>query len=164
MENIRCNKVWTREEENYLEWSLMHTNLPFVRALLKEGAEIVIPYYILKSKSKQIAKTVIVSEKNNPIIHYWVDLIFLKACEENVKVIVVAFLELDVNINMKDKYGKTGLILASQYGNQEIVKILIEHGADINIKDDSGINAVTMAAMSENQKIVKMLVDAGADW
>ena len=46
------------------------------------------------------------------------------------------------NINAKDKYCETALMIASSEGNLEIVKLLVENGADVNIKSDIGNTAL----------------------
>jgi len=63
-----------------------------------------------------------------------------------------------INLNYKDKNGKTLLYCASQRGNFKLIKKLIKLGSDPTIPDDNGFTAL-MASVSHNYtKIVKYLL------
>ena len=44
-----------------------------------------------------------------------------------------------VNINDKNKYGATALMIAAMFNNESIVSLLIDKGADINMKNNVSI-------------------------
>lgn len=67
------------------------------------------------------------------------------------------------DINSKDKYCETALMIASYKGNLEIVKLLVDNGADVNIKSDIGNTALMFASEYGQLDIVKYLVENGAD-
>ena len=58
---------------------------------------------------------------------------------------IQTLLNLNANINAKDKNGNTPLHLAVKNGNIAAAKILIEAGAKTNIKNDDGFTVVKMA-------------------
>jgi hypothetical protein len=67
------------------------------------------------------------------------------------------------DLNEKDVYGSTPLIIATTFGKTEIALALIEAGADLNIKNNDGSTALITAAFFCRTEIVKDLLDKGAD-
>jgi ankyrin repeat protein len=61
------------------------------------------------------------------------------------------------NINRKDDLSNTPLMIAVQYMDIEIIKVLLDKGADPAIEDDLGVSSLTMATDSENKEIVELL-------
>ena len=52
---------------------------------------------------------------------------------------------VNCNVNAKNNAGLTALILASNRGLMEIVKLLLENGANVNVVDNSGDTALIVA-------------------
>jgi hypothetical protein len=77
--------------------------------------------------------------------------------------VVKKLIENGVDINLKDGYGNTALILASQRGHLEVVKELIKNGADINLQSYIGYSALIYASSFNHLEIVKELIKNGAD-
>jgi len=64
------------------------------------------------------------------------------------------------NLEIKDDYGRTPLVLGSrERGGPEVIKILLDAGADINSVDNSGDNAIILAAWRGNRPVVEILLD-----
>ena len=59
--------------------------------------------------------------------------------------------------------GATALILASQNGNAEIVKLLLEKGSDINLQRSDGFSALMAAVKDGHADVAKLLLEKGAD-
>lgn len=59
--------------------------------------------------------------------------------------------------------GSTPLIVASVFGNDQIVEALIKGGADLNAQNNEQSTALLTAAFFAHPKVVQMLIDAGAD-
>jgi len=57
-----------------------------------------------------------------------------------------AMIEHGADVNAKDNYGYTVLILAARNGHTEIVELLIERGADIEAMNNDGNTALIQAA------------------
>lgn len=53
------------------------------------------------------------------------------------------------NIDIRDKFGKTPLMVAinAYLGNDEMIKMLIENGADKEQKTNAGVSCVQLAKM-----------------
>ena len=67
------------------------------------------------------------------------------------------------DLNKKDQWGSTPLIIATTFGKTEISKALIENGADMTIGNNEGSTPLHIAALLCRTEIVKALLDKGAD-
>ena len=81
------------------------------------------------------------------------------AIEQNNKQIVEIILSLNkIDINKKDKFGRTLLQNTVVLGYNEMAEILIEHGADINSKDIHNRNVIFDALSYGNEKFIDYLL------
>ncbi len=67
------------------------------------------------------------------------------------------------DLDQKDSYGSTALIIAATFGKTEVAKALIEAGADLNVTNNDGGTALHAAAFLCRTEIVKALLDKGID-
>jgi len=67
------------------------------------------------------------------------------------------------DLNEKDQFGSTPLIIAATFGRNEISKMLIDAGVDLNITSNEGSAALHIASLFGRTDIVKLLLDKGAD-
>lgn len=67
------------------------------------------------------------------------------------------------NLNQKDQYGSTPLIIAATFGKTEVAKALIYGGADLNFKNNEGSTALHVAAFFCRTEIAKALIGKNAD-
>ena len=67
------------------------------------------------------------------------------------------------DLNQKDAYGSTPLIVAATFGKTEVAKALIDAGADMTIPNNEGSTPLHIAAFLCRTEIVKALLDKGAD-
>ena len=85
-----------------------------------------------------------------------------KSKEQIVKMLV----EYGANVNSKNEFGCTPLMLALCYGNCNIVKFLIENGADVNTVNKYGHSPLEISFESElvecNEQNFKTLIKHGA--
>ena len=65
-----------------------------------------------------------------------------------------------VDVNSKDRTGKTALIWAARYGHAKVAKILLEN-SDINVKekDEDGTTALILAAMYGHENVTRLLLE-----
>ncbi|GAA3530234.1 ankyrin repeat domain-containing protein [Zobellella aerophila] len=89
---------------------------------------------------------------------YWQDAIKLGDLEA-----VCELLHLGLEVNARDRYGQTGLMLAALAGHGELVSVLIDHGADLDVTAKFGLNALMLAIIAEQPRIATMLANAGAN-
>ena len=78
---------------------------------------------------------------------------------ENVKTI----LKSDTDLDQKDQYGSTPLIIAATFGKTEIARLLIDEGADLDITNNQGSTPLHIAAFFCYKDIVEALLDKGAN-
>jgi ankyrin repeat protein len=77
--------------------------------------------------------------------------------------IVNVLLALGADVNARDNYNFTALLLAANTGNIEIITILLAHGAEVNAKAYNGQSALMSAAGIGHTEIVKLLLAKGAE-
>lgn len=66
-------------------------------------------------------------------------------------------------LNVKDEYGSSPLIIAITFGKTEVAKALIEGGADLNSTNNDGSTSLHIAAFFCRTEIVEALLDKGVD-
>ena len=93
----------------------------------------------------------------NATDRYYGETFLMIASRKGSLKIVKSLIGYGADVNAKNKYGSTALMLTSSL---EVAKLLIDNGADINAKDNDGDTALTR---HENLKIIKLLVENGAD-
>ena len=67
------------------------------------------------------------------------------------------------DLNKKDAYGSSPLIVAATFGKTEVAKTLIDAGADMKITNNEGSTPLHIAAFLCRTEIVRALLDKGAD-
>jgi len=64
-----------------------------------------------------------------------------------------------IDVNAKNTWGNTALLLASMSGQTEPVAMLLTYGADVNMKDINGYTALMWASMQGHTNLVAMLLE-----
>lgn len=67
------------------------------------------------------------------------------------------------DVDAKDRYGQTALMLAATHGHGGIIRILVARGADTNVTAKFGLSALMLAVVNGHADIARQLVDAGSD-
>ena len=81
---------------------------------------------------------------------------------EEAKILIEAGADINMPHEHFDKE-RPPIIIASQYGHEEIVKLLLESGANPNIQTKNGDTALHSAARMGRFNITKILIEAGAN-
>ncbi len=76
---------------------------------------------------------------------------------------VEGLLAAGVEVDARDKYGQTALMLAARHGHSSVVTALLANGAGKDITAKYGLSALMLAVVNHHVEIAKRLVDAGAD-
>lgn len=72
-------------------------------------------------------------------------------------------LQLGADVDARDRYGQTALMLAAQRGHRAVVETLIAHGADLNVTAKFGLSALMLAIIAGHVEIARLLGRAGSD-
>lgn len=76
---------------------------------------------------------------------------------------VKVLLSSGVNIEVRDRDGRTALLLATHGNHVEVARLLIAAGADVNAKDSISDTPFLYAGAEGRNEILKMALGAGAD-
>jgi len=88
--------------------------------------------------------------------------IYLAALQGNIEA-VKQHIGAGSNLNERDAYGSTPLIVAATFGKTDVAKALIEAGADLDARNNDGATALHAAALLCRTEIVGALLDKGAN-
>ena len=67
------------------------------------------------------------------------------------------------DLNKKDEYGSSPLVVAVTFGRTNVAKVLIDAGADMKVTNNEGSSLLHIAAFFCRTEIVKLLLDKSAD-
>jgi ankyrin repeat protein len=76
---------------------------------------------------------------------------------------VAKLIAFGIDVNGRDRYGQTALMLAAQRGHAAVVDALIAAGADLNVAAKYSLTAMMLAVINDHGAIAIRLADAGAD-
>ena len=71
--------------------------------------------------------------------------------------------ERGVNLDVRDRFGQSGLMMAANANQLDSVKVLLDAHAPVNVTDDEGNTPIMFASQQGSEEIVQLLIDAGAD-
>ncbi|XP_062989338.1 fibronectin type 3 and ankyrin repeat domains protein 1 [Elgaria multicarinata webbii] len=73
--------------------------------------------------------------------------------------VATLLIDAGADVNVKDKDGKTPLMVAALNNQEELVKLLLERGADPDVKNEFGKGALEMARGLNRQSVVSIIED-----
>ncbi|KAL0636337.1 hypothetical protein Q9L58_004684 [Maublancomyces gigas] len=78
--------------------------------------------------------------------------------------ILTTILGSNPDVNVKDKKGKSVLIIAAEHGSQlSTVRLLLDRGADIETRQEDSSTALHLASANGHKETVELLLDRGAN-
>ena len=66
-------------------------------------------------------------------------------------------------VDSRDRFGQTALMLAAHAGHREMVELLIAHRANLNVTAKFGLSALMLAIVAGHTEIAILLARAGTD-
>jgi uncharacterized protein len=76
---------------------------------------------------------------------------------------VSELLDRGTDVDARDHYGQTALMLAAHAGHRKVVEALIAHQANLNTTAKYGLNALMLALIAGHAEVARVLADAGTD-
>lgn len=67
------------------------------------------------------------------------------------------------DVDARDRYGQTALMLVAHRGHREMVETLVGSGADLNVTAKYNLSALMLAIVAGHAAIARLLARAGAD-
>jgi len=85
--------------------------------------------------------------------------------------IIAALLEKGENVNAKDMFGNTALMMTAVGPEEDVEKletmaaidVLLKNGAIINVENNKGMSPLMLAAKKGNRRVVDVLLENGAE-
>jgi ankyrin repeat protein len=77
--------------------------------------------------------------------------------------IVLELLGRGTDVDARDRYGETALMLAAHAGHLKIVETLVAHRANLNITAKFGLSALMLAILAGQAEVASLLAKAGAN-
>ncbi|XP_071085923.1 serine/threonine-protein phosphatase 6 regulatory ankyrin repeat subunit B-like [Haliotis cracherodii] len=122
-----------------------HGNTPVMTAASRGNRGV---FELLVKKQADLS---LLNEDNNSILHV--------ACiTGNVSIVNFLILKHAVDINSRGKYGRTPVMFAAEFGNNEVFDLLVQHGADVSLRDDDGNNILHVSCSGVNVKIINVVL------
>ena len=166
--HIKVNKEKDKHGKTALQIAKEKGHLKVAQILIENGAKVDVKK---KLKALQVAKQIGYQIKHREIFSSLsflnsvavAELIYIAAETGNLQAIQ-NLVNKGMDINSKNKDGKTALHIASGEGHLEMVKFLIENGAVVDAGDKEGRTAleVTVTSPRGSLEIAKLLIKNGA--
>ena len=87
------------------------------------------------------------------------DMLMYAAYNGNIEELKLLLNE-ELDINKKDKNGKTAIMYAIESGNINAISLILANNPDLSIKDNNGWNAQDYAKLTKDNKIVELIKNA----
>ncbi|MCL2312573.1 MAG: ankyrin repeat domain-containing protein, partial [Firmicutes bacterium] len=141
---LDLNKI-SKNGYTALDWAYRGNNITDREEIIK----------LLEEAGAEKSKTTHETEKLVEILDE-----YEKLEEETIKTKIEDLSKKNVDINVKDKEGRTALILAAQHGHIQVTELLLNSGADVNLTENFGHTALMMAVIYAHEGIVEILTKA----
>lgn len=74
-----------------------------------------------------------------------------------------AQLSRGADVDARDRFGQTSLMLAARRGHLDGVRVLVEAGADLDVTAKFGLSATMLAVVNHHASVATLLAEAGAN-
>ena len=97
------------------------------------------------------------TERNWTFLH-------LASCNDHAEVVKLLLAHPAIEVNLKDKYGKTPFLLACAFGRVSVVRVLLKDPrVDVILEDGNGFTPLWWAAQNGMKEVIEWLVASGRD-
>ena len=77
--------------------------------------------------------------------------------------LIQVLIQNGANVNVQNKYGKTAIHLANQYGHKDCIETLLRAGADVSIQNIYGRTALHWASIKGHKDCLEVLIKNNVD-
>ncbi len=70
---------------------------------------------------------------------------------------------VNIDVDARDRYGQTALMLAAVRGHLDAVRLLVDWGADLDVTAKYRLSALMLAILNHHAGVARVLIEAGAD-
>ncbi len=85
------------------------------------------------------------------------------AAQQGDVALLQAAMDAGQDINARDPYGQTALMIAACRGHLEAARVLVRAGADLDHTAKFRLSALMLAVVNGHDAVAQLLVEAGAD-
>ena len=89
--------------------------------------------------------------------------LILAASEGNLPVVEKLLKVPGIKIDHQNKFGKSALFNASEFGKFACVECLVQNGANVNLPSGRGLSMAMLAAVKKHSDILRYLIENKAD-
>ena len=147
------------------KYAALHWNAHLELAQRRSGFERLESRAIQLLESKEAMRKLWLLKKPHYPLSSWVDKPALHwATHYGLNSLAIRLLESStIEIEKKDKAGRTVLQDAVRYRNHEMAGELIRNGADVDTSDENGVTALHFAIFNHDLQMARLLLQAGAN-
>jgi uncharacterized protein len=91
------------------------------------------------------------------------DPVWERAAKDGDAGAVRELLHFGADVDARDRYGQTALMLAAHAGHVAVVERLLAAGADMDVTAKYGLSALMLAVLAGHVEVARLLARAGAD-
>jgi ankyrin repeat protein len=165
---VAGGKVYHEGHQQKLDSALLtavkESNLPTVRSLIAEGADINARDLPLDTRStwwklwdRLRGEPLLTGDMPTALM------VAQSNTHPNAFSVANALLDAGAAINAKDKRGSTALYYAIDLGDVDFVQALLTRGALVNVKNNEGKTPLHWASYNGRQDFVRLLIEKGGD-
>lgn len=160
----------TNHGRTALMWGAWRGRNEAVKALLAKGADInavddagVSALFLsIGANQPAVVKTLVANGARTDITPESSRSLWGFALHSKCNECIEALLDGRTDVNAKDRFGRTPLMLAVDAGRLDAMKILLAKGADVHVQDFDYHSALTRARKRKDPAIIQLLLDYGA--
>ncbi|EEP81292.1 predicted protein [Uncinocarpus reesii 1704] len=145
-----------------LFWGIKHLEKGTIEKALDAGADINAPVKSL-GRNSNTTHPILLAVDRPPYFRDLDERLPQDLRQKHLSMIQL-LIDSGVDLEYKEQYlGRTALLIAASWGDDEIIRLLIDSGANINAVCDSGNTLLYYAAGACSAKTIHFLVDMGLD-
>jgi ankyrin repeat protein len=154
-----------------LMWAALGAYTDIARALLAKGADVnavddnnaTALFLAIQGNGPSTVRLLLESGARSDILPKEAGSLWRVTFHSRCDQCAAALLDGGIDVNGKDRFGQTPLMLAVDAARTSTAKLLLDKGADVHARDSQYRTALSRARKKHDQSMIKLLVEYGAD-